>query len=159
MTQTELSIIEKYMSKEEIEDIISQELHQKIRHDLNELHVHNLFSENQKYSNNIFQTFFKEFLLENYKENIIKKAEKEIEKLSIDHLLGHTWDRKESPKAINSLKSMQLINEVLEDLKPDIKKRLIKMFISKDDEELYLMFTEQLGGMMYETFIDNLQSK
>jgi len=144
------------MTKDEIKDIISHKLSEKIRKDLDETRINNMMSKDNIYVNNLFHNIIREYMLENYEPNIKLKAKEAIDKISIEYILGHTWDRAQHPESINNLKGMQIINSIFEKMIPDIKIKLTEIFIKKSDEELYDMFSEQFGNLMHKAFISKL---
>lgn len=156
MTQEEINIIEKYMSPEEIKEIITEELRGKLKRDFDETYDRTLLSPDAKYVNNWAFRVFGEFFLENYKTNLHSVAKASLDKFEIAHVLGHTWDRKESPETINKLDGMRIVNKAFEESKEEIKGIIMSALKEKDDDYLLEMLTDAYHQHMF-SILDNLR--
>ena len=142
MTQEEINVIEKYLSKEEIQEIIREELKGKLRHDFSEMYYQTLFSPANKYINNVVYAIFKDYVLEHHAEELAAKSKELVNKLTLEYVIGSTWDRKDHPEAINKLDGMKIINKAFEESIPEIKEKIISTINSKSEDVFYSEFAD-----------------
>lgn len=150
MTQEELNVIEKYMTKEEIKELIQEELRGKLRKDFEEMYYQTLFSPKNKYINNVVYALFKDYVLENHAEALETKAKEAIGKMGLDYILGSTWDRKEKPDAINRLDGMKIVNKAFEESIPEIKNRIVEVINNKSDDTFYDEFSMAYNERLFD---------
>lgn len=156
MKAEELNIIEKYLTKDEIKEIIKEELHSKLRHDFKEMYVNTLFSSESEYNNNLVFAVFKEYVLENYSENLKEKALASLDKFELAHVLGHTWYRKECPDSVNKLEGMKIIIECFKENKENVFKKISQTFENLSEEEVYSNFNDMFNNQIYDWFVSKV---
>lgn len=159
MTKEELNVIEKYMTADEIKAIIEAELKGKLHRDFDEMYANTLFNPKAKYDNNIIYQFFRDYALEFHRDNIEAIVVEKIKGLSIDHIIGHTWDLADHPDAMNRIKGREIIHSALESVKPQIAERFLTAIANKSDDDVLQIFGNMFMEKIYDILLHEIRQK
>lgn len=160
MNLQEISILEKYLTPEEIKETVITTLQSVITEEAKHAKVsygEYMFENSEKSINWLIPSIIREYIIGEFKEDIKTKAKEKINDLKIDDIFGHSRDLKQYPDSMNKIEARRIVNNVLNNSQEEIKARIIQVIKNQSNEDFIAYFSNAYVEKIY-SILDNIKN-